>query len=51
MSMTDDRCASPVPQEQQHHEAGEERAERSFGYQTLDGIRDVARLVETVADA
>ena len=33
-----DQRAAPVAQEDQHHEAGESRAEQTLHYQTADGI-------------
>ena len=46
----DDQRAAPVAQEDQHHEAGEGRAEQAFDHQAADGIADVGRLVEFQAD-
>ena len=45
-----DQGAAPVAQEEQHHQAGERRAEQAFGDQAADGVGDVGRLVELQAD-
>ena len=46
----DDQRAAPVAQEDQHHQAGERRAQQTLHYQTADGIADIRRLVEFQAD-
>src|SRR5712672_4314885 len=45
-----DERTAPVPQEQQHHQACEHRAERAFEEQALDSAGHVRRLVELVTD-
>ena len=45
-----DQSASPIAQEQQHHQSREHRAEHALFGQTQDGARDEGRLIELVAD-
>ncbi len=49
MFSTTTRTAAPIAQEQQHHQAGEDRAERAFGGDAPHGPCDVGRLVELEA--
>ena len=44
-----DQGAAPVAQEDQHHQAGEHRAEQAFGDQAANGVGDVGRLIELQA--
>ena len=45
-----DQGAAPVAQEEQHHEAGQQRPENRFAQHRLERAGDVARLVQLVAD-
>jgi hypothetical protein len=45
-----DERAAPIPQKQEHHQAGEHDAERALEEQAPDGPRDVRGLIELVAD-
>ena len=45
-----DEGAAPVPQEEQHHQAGQQRPENRFAQHRLQRAGDVARLVQLVAD-
>ena len=46
----DDQGAAPVAQKDEHHQAGESRAQQAFGDQAAQGIGDVGRLIELQAD-
>ena len=46
----DDQHASPIAQEEEHHQSGQPGSEQPLDRQTADGARDIWGLIELEAD-